>query len=77
MDDNPHDQHAPDPPSWPQYLATATDELRWLLKTTGIVALTLALGRLMQKLGLDLSHLTTTSWQELVKHVLQQEKKKQ
>ncbi|MGE0823066.1 MAG: hypothetical protein AB7G75_08780 [Candidatus Binatia bacterium] len=62
-------------PIWEQWKAIAKEEAYWFAETLGMVTLTLAIGRLIQKLGLDLSHLTGTSWEELVKKWLQQEHK--
>ena len=76
MDDHPHPEHPTEPTPWPQVLKSAKEELRWLAETLGMVALTLALARLIQKLGVDLSSLTNSSRQELMKKAWQQEEKK-
>ena len=68
-------QDAATPTRWQRVSALVKHEAHWLAETLGMVTVTLALGRLMQKLGINVSHLTGTSWDELVKKWLQQEKK--
>ena len=74
MDNEAKDHNSPTHTGWQQFKTCAAAELRWLAETSGMVVVTLALGRLIQKLGLDISHLTGTSWEELVKKWLHQDK---
>jgi hypothetical protein len=75
MDDEQQQPQSSAPTPWQKLKAIAKEETRWLAETLGMVTLTLAIGRLIHKLGLDVAHLTGTSWDELVKKWLQQEKK--
>ena len=75
MDEEQQAHNPPEPTPWQKLKAIAREEARWLAETLGMVTITLAIGRLIHKLGLDVAHLTGTSWDELVKKWLQQEKK--
>ncbi len=75
MDEEQQEPNSPAPTPWQQFLAMAKEEALWLAQTLGMVTITLAVGRLMQKLGLDIAQCTGMSWEELVKKWTQQEKK--
>lgn len=62
-----------DPPAdnfWPQFKAVVKEELFWLLSVTGTIALSLAIGRLIQRLtgvnAIDPSLLRGGEWQDEV-----------
>lgn len=71
-------QHPPpsEPTPWEKFLEIAREELRWLLETLGLVTVTLTIGRLIQKLGLDVSTLTGSAWQEMVEKALRKKENK-
>jgi hypothetical protein len=75
--DNPQPQHPPpEPTPWERLLAIAKEEALWLAHTLGVVTVTLAVGRLISRLGLDLTTLTGgTSWQEMINNALNPDKK--
>jgi hypothetical protein len=75
--DNPQPQPPPlEPTPWEKFLGLAKDEAVWLAHTLGVVTVTLAVGRLIARLGLDITTLTGgTSWQEMVNKALNPDKK--
>ena len=77
--DNPQPQSPPpEPTPWEKFLAVAKEEALWLAHTLGVVTITLAIGRLISRLGLDITTLTGgTSWQEMVNKALNPDKKEQ
>lgn len=75
MDEEQKKQHPLATTRWEKVVTVTKHEVRWLAETLGMVTVTLAIGRLIQKLGLDVSHLTGTSWEDLVKKWLQQEER--
>ena len=72
-------QHQPPPPEptpWEKFLAIAKEEALWLAHTLGVITVTLAIGRLISRLGLDISTATGgSSWQEMVNKALNPNKK--
>lgn len=64
------EKHHPDPPEenfWQQFKVVAKEEILWLLSVTGTIALSLAIGRLIQRLtgvnAIDPSILRGGEWQ--------------
>lgn len=78
MDEQENSQHLPplEPTPWEKFLAIVKEEALWLAHALGVITVTLAIGRLIQRLGLDGSQLTDTTWEERVKKWLQPEKKR-
>ena len=79
MDEHSYSQQPPPPPEptpWEQFLALAKEEALWLAHTLGVITVTLAIGRLISRLGLDMSTLTGgASWQDMVNKALNPDKK--
>jgi len=66
----------PEPTPWEKFLVIDKEEVQWLAHTLGVMTVTLALGRLISRLGLDMSTLTGgASWQEMVNNALNPDKK--
>ena len=75
-----HNNLQPQPPlepaPWEKFLAIAKEEALWLAHTLGVVTVTLAIGRLISRLGLDIITLTGgASWQDMVNRALNPNKK--
>jgi hypothetical protein len=66
--DKPQQQPPPSEPTpWEKFLVIAKEEALWLAHTLGVITVTLAIGRVISRLGLDMSTLTGgASWQDLV-----------
>lgn len=62
--------------SWRQFLATVKEEVTWLLQTVGILTISLAVGRLIQKLTgsgtIDPNVFRSGEWQSEVDRRLQE-----
>ena len=66
----------PEPTPWEKFLVIAKEEALWLAHTLGVVTVTLTIGRVISRLGLDMSTLTGgASWQEMVNNALNPNKK--
>lgn len=66
----------PEPTPWEKFLVIAKEEALWLAHTLGVITVTLAIGRVISRLGLDMSTLTSgSSWQEMVNKALNPNKK--
>jgi hypothetical protein len=81
MDEQGKSQHQPPPPEptpWQRFLVIAKEEVLWLAHTLGVITVTLVIGRIISRLGLDMSTLTGgASWQDLVNKALNPDKKKE
>ena len=79
MDEQGKPQHQPPPPeptSWEKFLVIAKEEALWLAHTLGVITVTLAIGRVISRLGLDITTLTGgASWQDMVNRALNPTKK--
>ena len=75
--DRPQQQPPPSEPTpWERFLAIAKEEALWLAHTLGVISVTLAIGRVISRLGLDITTLTGgASWQEMVNKALNPSKK--
>jgi hypothetical protein len=75
--DNPQQQPPPpEPTPWEKFLGIAKEEALWLAHTLGVITVTLAIGRVISRLGLDMSTLTGgASWQDMVNKALNPNKK--
>lgn len=75
MEEDKEQHQPPTSTRWQKFLAFAKEEALWVAETAGMVTLTLAVGRLLSRLGLDVDKLTGGSWVDLVKKALQGENK--
>jgi len=75
--DNPQQHSQPrEPTPWEKFLAIAKEEALWLAHTLGVITVTLAIGRVISRLGLDITTLTGgASWQDMVNKALNPNKK--
>jgi hypothetical protein len=73
--------HPPPPSDWEKMWAVVWEELTWVLRTFGLVALSLAVGRIVsaatKAIGIDLHLLHEQNWQqalEQARHKQEEEK---
>jgi hypothetical protein len=76
--DDPQHQPPPEPTKWERFLVIAKEEALSLAHTLGVITVTLAIGRLISRLGLDMTTLNGgASWQDLVNKALNPDQKKE
>jgi hypothetical protein len=78
MDEQTDPQQQPPPPEptpWERFLVIAKEEALWLAHTLGVITVTLAIGRIISRLGLDITTLSGgVSWQDMVNRALTSKK---
>ena len=66
-----HQPPSPEPTPWEKFLEIAKEEALWLAHTLGVITVTLAIGRIISRLGLDITMLSGgASWQDMVNRAL-------